>query len=1277
MDNIEKNDIDLVDSDFPIFPVIKNECYIANFNKDVNFEKQNSVIINNQIGIIRKIGLLYFYNENEIFFFNNSNLYLLLQDKSTISEKESFTLKFEEKIQKVFHDEGFIYVLHLDLNGLSSSIAFYSIDKIFSEKQTKEEKVFFYSFIINDVQLIDNCTFLILKQDKSLEVFNETNSQTLISKNCTMFKLDSNIVYYIDENDKAVITYSILSKEKCSSLQLDTVEGENEKIIYIDKVKKYIVLYGIDTNEERLEDKIHFIELNQQYKPIKIYENLEYQFPETDLPPFSSPPAIISKYINEADLYVVGCKQHYLIESYFLFVDDTIKQLVAEDEQKFTSNFKDKERNTMIGFNYLDFKFKGNDSDSEVLNSITYSPPYLAILINFDGGMRIYYLPKNDQEYELNVINEKLFNEAIKGKQLIVPKQNKPLPMLLQNEKNIKPNLNKKFDEDNKKKENQNNNEKKREEKEKKKKEEEENIRKEVLNVTRNRFLKKLKCQMKADLLSILDNEIFIEFEEKQKSINESLKQFANKYDNIKLAEQGKKYLKEKPEISKFIDNSKDEILHQRMSIANLKSRKKEIENIITKFGSMTVADNSPIEEILRTKIMEEFFGEKKCKEMINTIKNIDLHYNLFQTQSCLYNQFITIYEEFIKEVSQMKNEYQKMENYSKMLNKYSFDQKSGINRKNFMGKMEKEIFVGYMKIFESLVLKLSSFYYNQIKVIVENQKKKENQLVLLENKNQISRQEGSHKINLYEFQHLMKKEEKKVNPIEKLNKILINGDYTVSYPNVSEAVDIEAFFNCEKQKVEQPEKQIEIEKLQEIEILEGEMKKIKAEYERKKELTDKLVNEIKQKEKKRDDWEKDIQKRINDINNTRKKNEEIYEKNKKLLKNNEDALKKGKSIIINNPLNSKKEDKFINIQKEKSQSNLTSVFADMKNESKPKENQLFKKNNEQTEIQNKPKSNLFAPNEKEKPSDSSQKNLTFMQNKVEEKKQNIQSNIEQPAKDNENKKENSVFGIFGQGQSMDKKELNKKAAETGSLFAGFSIDSKNIPQKENPPAKQELNSNGVNPFTTSQNVTQNKTEQKSLFEPQNANNEKKSIFSLPVSETNEKKGLFGFTPNQPQQQPQNQPLTSTGTNNLSNQIKPNPAPQTTNIPSTSGNIFASSLNMNNSNIFGSTTLQSINSINNPQQQQQQNNNSNVPAFGQHIKLGSNLNPFVNQNQQIFKTMQFGQNIQKGTGGSTASPFSTGGNSSSGFTAFTGNTQGFFNNNNNNQQQNQNNDDFF
>ena len=55
--------------------------------------------------------------------------------------------------------------------------------------------------------------------------------------------------------------------------------------------------------------------------------------------PFSSPPAIISQFRDDAELYVVGCKQHYLIESYFLFVDDTIKQLVAEDEQKFTSNF--------------------------------------------------------------------------------------------------------------------------------------------------------------------------------------------------------------------------------------------------------------------------------------------------------------------------------------------------------------------------------------------------------------------------------------------------------------------------------------------------------------------------------------------------------------------------------------------------------------------------------------------------------------------------------------------------------------------------------------------------------------------------------------------------------------------------------------------------------------------------------------------------------------------------------------------------------------------------
>ena len=1307
MDKIEKVDIDLVVSDFPIFPVIKNECYIANFNKNVNFEKQNSVITNNQIGIIRNLGLVYFYNENEIFFFNNSNLELLLQDKNNISEKESFRLNFDEKIQKVFHDSKYLYVLHLDIYGLSSSIAVYSIEKIFNDKQTKEEKVFFYSFIITDVQLIDDLTFLILQQDKSLEIFNETISNGVISEKCSMFKLDSNIVYYIDENDRTVVSYSLISKENYSSLPLDEIEGENEKIIYIDKVKKYIVLYGIDTKEDRSEDKIHFIELNPQNQPIKIYENLEYQFPETDLPPFSSPPAIISQFLDEAELYVVGCKQHYLIESYFLFVDDTIKQLVAEDEQKFTSNFKDKERNTMIGFNYLDFKFTGNDSDSEMINSITYSPPFLAMLINFDGRMRIYYLPKDDQEYELKVINEQLFNQPIKGKQLNIPKQIKSLfNPLFQIGKDIKPKIDKKVDENNKNKEKKNDNDlkgdkeknkndkkeeekKKEEEEERKKKEEEEKIRKEVLNVTRNRFLKKLKCQMKADLQSIIDSGVFIELDEKQKSINESLKNFANKYDNSKLAEQGKKYLKEKAEISKFIDNSKDEILHQKISMANLQSRKKEIENIITKFGSMTIADNSPVEEILKTKIMEEFFGENKCKEMIKTIENIDLHYNLFQTQSCLYNQFIAIYEEFIKEASQIKNEYQKMENYSKMLNKYSFNEKTQINRKTFMGKMETEIFVGYMKIFESLVLKLSSFYYNQIQVIIENQKKKENQLVLLDNKNQISRQGGRQKINLFEYQRLMQKEEKKVNAIEKLNKILINGDCTVSYPNVSEAIDIETFFNCEKQKVVEPEKSIVIEKLQEIEVLENEMKKIKAEYEQKKEITDKLVNEIKEKEKKRADWEKDIQKRISDIDKTRKKNEEIFEKNKQLLKSNEDALRKGKSIIMNNPLNSKKEDKPLNIQKEKTQNNLNSVFAGLKNESKSKEIKLSNKNTEQTEIQNKTKSNIFAPNEKEKPSDNSQQNL-FIQNKVEEKKQDNQSKNDQPSKNNEDKKENlpsifekvqtqdkknnSVFGIFGQGQSQDKKELNKKTDETGSLFAGFNLGSKEPSKKETSSTNPETKSNGVNPFVSSQNVTQNKTEQKSLFEPQNTNNEKKSLFSIPVAETSEKKGLFGFPTNQPQQQPQNQPPTATGTNNL---IKPNPAPPTTTTPAASGNIFASSLNINNSNIFGNNTLQSINSISNPQQQPQQSNNSNIPAFGQQIKLGG-LNSFVSQNQQIFKTMQFGQNIQKGTGGNTASPFSAGANTSSGFNAFTGSTQGFFNtNNNNNNQQNQNNDDFF
>ena len=411
---MEKCELDVVDGDFPVLVYKKNECAISNFNQGVDSNKENSAIQSNQIGVIRDKGLLYCFDDKNIYFFTNSNLKLLLQDKNTLSKEDMLIYSFEEKIKSVFSSEQFLYTLHIKDN--KSIVNVFDIKDVINKRTSVPSITFNYPFPIKDIQLLNSSSytqFVVLNENKALCIYDKENNLATLSSQCITFKVNQkgNQIVFVDTEIKVFTNTS--TPQKIYSLPLSEILVENEKIIFVDMVKQFIVLYGIDTTEERQDDKIHFVDMTNK----KVFTNENFEFPEAEeVSNFKNEPAIVSSYLEESEIYVICCKQYYMINSYFSITDDSVKQLMVEDDCKLTALFKDQDRNTLIAFNYIDFKFEGYDSEQEIINSINYVTPPLGLLLNFDGRMRVYSFAKEMQPFDLKELNYSWVTDNCMGK---------------------------------------------------------------------------------------------------------------------------------------------------------------------------------------------------------------------------------------------------------------------------------------------------------------------------------------------------------------------------------------------------------------------------------------------------------------------------------------------------------------------------------------------------------------------------------------------------------------------------------------------------------------------------------------------------------------------------------------------------------------------------------------------------------------------------------------------------------------------------------------------
>ena len=1291
---MEKCDLEMVDGDFPVLVYKKNECSISNFNQGVDSDKENSAIKSNQIGVIRGKGVIYCYDDRNIYFFTNSNLKFLIQNQNTLSKKDMLIYSFEDKIMSVFSNEEFLYTLHI--KDKKSIVNVFDIKDVINKRTAVPSISLNYPFPIKDIQLLNPSSytqFVVLNDNHSLCIYDKENNIASLSSQCTTFKVNQkgSQIVFVDTEIK-VFTNTSAPQKICSFL-LSEILCENEKIIFVDIVKRFIVLYGIDTNEERKDDKIHFVDMTNK----KVYTNDAFEYPEEEeVSKFKNEPAMVSSYLEESEIYVICCKQYYNINSYFSITSDSVKQLMVEDDAKLTSLFKEQERNTLIAFNYIDFKFESYDSDQEIINSINYVTPPLGLLLNFDGRMRVYSFAKENQPFDLKELNFSWIADNCMGKSVKVQLPKKEEKKItkedkLKNEIEKKKSFIKKYDD--------------KEGKEKKSKEEEDILRKEKLNVIRNRFIRKLKFQIDANLQILKDNSTVPTLDKKLQELSTTLDSFSQYSSQFtEILNKSKEFLQNKSTLYDSIQKSKDDIVTFKNSIISLKARKKEIENIVTKINNMSIADNASLEEILSSQLMEEFFGKEKCSQMIKIFKEVNLNYDIIQTQKELYSKLINIYNNFDIKLKNISKEYRKAVNYSKMLNKYSLNQSNQINRKVFSEKTQNDMFVNYMKILEELLFDLVCFYENDLKEKVESlQNKKQNQLIKLNQSSMMLTYKSKlNELNLFEMTTLAKRNNiVSINPIEKLNKILINGKSSVTYPDKTEAINIEEFFTGKvTKKEEEKEKDISIEKLNEIENLEKEMKKIEEQSKRNKEETEKYIEEIKTKEKKQKEWEESVEKRIDDINRIRKNNVNINKQNETLYKLHKEMLDKGKETSSNII---KIKEQFEN-EKKKSHENKEQTTSNIP----------INKDIQKTKLFDKPAENSnksVFPFQQEKVKEVSKNLFGENKEKKEDKKDNnTQSTASNPftipktnssnpfgVKKDENKKENenkdikattSIFGNFGLGDT--KKENNQKKEEDKPK------------EQSNPfidkPTQPTTGLFGTNPPQTKPSETKPTQPTTSLFgtnPPQSKPSETKP--------TQPSLSLFN---NQPQSKPLFSSNISTNTNGNGLQTKPltttNPIQPTQTNTQSGGNIFAQKGgSIFSGNIFNNPpSLNNLNNLgqpSNPIPQAQNTNPIQMPSFGGSAKLGGGTNPFGAPTTIQPGIFSFGSHINNSITTNTtssfanpqtnASPFANSQpNNSSPFTNPSTNTApsgfasmgtgNFFNSNTNNNN-NKTNDDFF
>ena len=801
--------------------------FMSNFNKEKDLSDYNSNIKHNQISVIEKYGVLYFFNEEGIYFLDNSKMKELINDYKDLSYSELFHLKCKN-IFKIFtvEEDGKTYLIictkkvqdnidsnniliYIDIDNLivkinhqkiiydknllapiekkedyfHKGLALRELDELdrnielnengeYDEnlesdlnpkKKTLEEKInnflkekkkklderdeiFRKSYkkavnykpfkiryiedIIKDVIILDLNQYIILYENGNIIFYNNYEKIRILQKDAQLMSYNKDTsIFLIISHD-----YIYILKEKNNFESLEEIkefprkdilsDEEKYNLIYCENKYNYIVLYTIDNNnapEEYKEDDIlYFVELNENMEEIiKIYREEHFFTPDDyelkgisqysqlkrtiftlydkDLGVYM----IFNKHMNKLDkyyyfeknkdntkiydLYSIQVRDEYYINSYISKSQDENEEknkydeLNEEEQDKYMEDIK--ENNAIIGVSLIRFKFDGYDQDTDMVEKEIINAPYLIVVLGFYGGFRVFYASCPKKLIEKNA---ELFSEF---KNI----SNKVLEISL-NEEMIEIEKEKYLNENKKK-------EKGFIELKKLKK----------LN-QRNLFLHELDQQIKENLEHFDNLAIPEKLNSKLKELriieeNKAIQDIQKSIDNLK--KEAKDLFKREEENQKFIDDNKNVIKDLKNKVTNIKNEIKIIEdNKKTDESKLNI--NAPINELLTYPKIKNFFTEEKVTQMIEIFNKIKKNYNLYENHVNLINALFVINDNLIKQIEECKNKY----NSIKDVCKFSKNRKD-INE--ILAKLQNQIFLLYMKVFEQFFFNLEQFENNYL----------------------------------------------------------------------------------------------------------------------------------------------------------------------------------------------------------------------------------------------------------------------------------------------------------------------------------------------------------------------------------------------------------------------------------------------------------------------------------------------------------------------------------------------------------------------------------
>lgn len=1076
-----------------IIPTKKCQNQLPLFNSSFKANESNSRIKQNQIGLIKSAGVVYFFSENQIYFMNNSNLQLILKEIE-LKADAFFIISFEEKIGKVFinSNEDQLIVVHYRLN--NTLIQLFSLEDLILKQLTASKQSIVINKHCQDIQITLIDSFLFLDGENSLAIYSDIGEmQYVFPIKCSLFYYDDSEDITITLLDKAITIYNKQKESICTdhlTRYADNIIDFTVLSLYY--TNRFIICY-LSEEKESSDDMLIFLELDKVNKISQSFVKTEFFFIEDKVKTRASV-FYYGLHVSPTILYAIN-KQAMKLSTFFIFEkkgdkDDggyLLLNFDAEDDQIITNCPDDEgQLNYFIGLEVIDFKFKGYNSAKEIIASNEYDTPLLGLVLDTRGRLRVYYLRDSRPGAKLREVNEnELFNKdlhKIKDKQ-IFDKSNTIVKTSIKS--NIKDNNKSKsiegIDIDQIQSKGYN----------------------DKLNALRNNFIHKLQFELdiKKEIIfdqfniSSLDKEIK-EIERKMKDSTDYTKLISS------LAKQSKEYLNKRGDINKTLIESRELIDKTKEELELLSKKKKEIDAIEPASSLLSQGiESTSLQTIISSPIFQSFYGKNESMTLLRELLSIEQKCISYSKQLEYNKELALINQEFqnkLKDINKKVSVYNKKLLYFNKLTDTS-------DKKTFIETNQNEIFMTYIKEFDYYLFELKKVFSALKKDIEENKVKgKDNQLVA---------HFGSDKRdnNVYQSQFSIEKRIRKqmTDYSQELAKILLNTPCSITYVNEEGCKTIEEIFflndnstiaednmkkiQIEKQKnediiksinsLEEMMNQIQLEKIKMKKTTEEEIKKeeeklliAKQTEEKYNALNKKIIEYEKEREEniKMQNEKKETQKREIEKKEEEKKQKEERDRKERERAKEEENRQKKKSKNFKKDIN---EIDIKDIPQKHSNKRYNDTFSD---------DNKKRKDNLTSKIVTNESINISNAEENKKNNDNIILNITKQK---EQEKKPIEIKISQPEQKNTNKEEKKQIFISNEVNTSKVVDSNQKTHSSTIIEPNTNPKTTNEsnPFQINKNATNWVPNKNYNLFSSQNNTNLEKKEENTIFKsPQN-----------------------------------------------------------------------------------------------------------------------------------------------------------------------------------------------